>query len=79
MRALPSNAVPLCKQLPLCRAATAAAAAPGEGGRRYLAFNPLGCIILKAEEDHNTVEVGGYGGCCESEGAGGGGVGGVVE
>ncbi|GAB4823682.1 hypothetical protein N2152v2_010728 [Parachlorella kessleri] len=29
----------------------------GDGGRRYLAYTPLGCIVQRAEEDHNTVEV----------------------
>lgn len=29
----------------------------GDGGRRYLAFNSLGCITLRSEGDHNAVEV----------------------
>ncbi|KAL4439932.1 hypothetical protein ABPG75_002933 [Micractinium tetrahymenae] len=29
----------------------------GDTGRRYLAYNTLGCIVLKQEEDHNVVEV----------------------
>ena len=30
----------------------------GDNGRRYLAYNSLGAITLRQEEDHNVVEVG---------------------
>lgn len=41
-----------------CHTLRTCPALPGaEGGRRYLAYNGLGCIVLKAEEDHNTIEV----------------------
>lgn len=29
----------------------------GDNGRRYLAYNSLGAITLRQEEDHNVVEV----------------------
>lgn len=42
----------LCRTIPLPPAFVA-----GDNGRRYLAYNSLGAITLRQEEDHNVVEV----------------------